>query len=217
MILELPPIIIGVVLAHFLALLSPGPDFLIVVKTGIKNTKTTAIGVAIGIALANAVYIVICIIGIGALLAKSIVIMTVLKISGGLFLSYLAFMSIRAKKKDYEHLIQSAGTAKVQSSTFQKELLTGFLSGILNPKNPIFYLSLFSLILTNEISLSLKIGLGIWMTFIVFAWDAFIIFVLSRNKVREFFSRFAFYIDKFTGLILGIIGVKLVHSAIARN
>jgi len=215
--LELPPIIIAVVFAHLLALLSPGPDFLIVVKSGIKNTKKNAIGVAIGIALANAVYIIICIVGIGALLAKSVVIMTLLKVLGGLFLSYLAFMSMKARKKDYDHLIHSAGTANIQTSTFQKEFLTGFLSGILNPKNPIFYLSLFSLVLTNEISLSLKIGLGIWMTFIVFAWDTFIIFVLSRNTVRELFSKFAFYIDKFTGVVLGLIGAKLIHSAFARN
>lgn len=37
--LELLPIIISVVVAHFFALLSPGPDFIIVVKSGVKTLK----------------------------------------------------------------------------------------------------------------------------------------------------------------------------------
>lgn len=36
------PIIITVVVAHFLALLSPGPDFMLIVKCGIKNETRNA-------------------------------------------------------------------------------------------------------------------------------------------------------------------------------
>jgi len=215
--LELYPIILAVVLAHFLALLSPGPDFLIVVKSGIKNTKNIAIGVAFGIALANAIYIIICIVGVGAIIAKSVIIMILLKVLGGIFLIYLAMMSLKSRKRDYEQLILNATSVKAQGSTFKKEFLIGFLSGILNPKNIIFYLSLFSLVLTNEVSLVVKVALGVWMTFLVFSWDTFIILVLSRNSIRELFSKLAFYIDKIAGVVLGLFGVKLIQSAIVRN
>ena len=59
-----------VALAHFLALLSPGPDFVLVVKSAIRNDRSKAIGVAAGISTANALYIALCLIGVGALLAS---------------------------------------------------------------------------------------------------------------------------------------------------
>ena len=46
-----------VAIAHFLALLSPGPDFVLIVKSSIKHGGKKSIGVAAGIASANAVYI----------------------------------------------------------------------------------------------------------------------------------------------------------------
>jgi threonine/homoserine/homoserine lactone efflux protein len=53
-----------VALAHFLALLSPEPDFLLVVKNDIKNGDRKSTGVVAGIASANALYIALCIIGV---------------------------------------------------------------------------------------------------------------------------------------------------------
>jgi threonine/homoserine/homoserine lactone efflux protein len=217
MILEIYTVIGAAVVAHFLALLSPGPDFFIVVRSGIKNKRRNAIGVAFGIALANAIYIAICIIGIGAIIAKSMTAMVVLKIVGGLFLTYLAYLSFKAEKNDYHHLMQYSKESDISTSSFVKEFVTGFLSGILNPKNIIFYLSLFSLVLTNEVSLFVKVALGVWMTLLVFFWDAFIIFALSRTSVRSVFSRLAYYIDKLAGVILGVFGAKLLESAVSKN
>ncbi|MDX1266801.1 MAG: LysE family transporter [Oceanisphaera sp.] len=205
---------ITVAMAHFLALLSPGPDFLLVVKSAMRNNKQMALGVAVGIATANAVYIALCLVGVGAILASSIVVMTTLKLAGGVFLTYLAISAIRAKKQSYAALNVSVSSAAGHGTTYAREFLTGFASGILNPKNPLFYLSLFTLVLNNEVGLWFKIGLGVWMTLVVFLWDAFIIYALSREGIRRRFNRLAFYIDKVTGSVLGVFGLTLIHSAI---
>lgn len=210
-------LVVTVVVAHLIALLSPGPDFILVVKSGIRNTTKNAIGVAFGIASANAIYIILCLIGVGAILASSIVVMTAIKVLGGLFLTYIAFMALKSKRKDYDFINQSIDRGNPNHSSFLKEFNTGFLSGILNPKNPIFYLSLFSLVLDNNVSIWLKIGLGTWMTCLVFLWDAFIILVLSQEKVKRVFSKIAFYVDKLAGTILGLIGLKLFQSAIVQE
>ncbi len=207
-------IFITVATAHFFALLSPGPDFLLVVKSAVRNKKQLAIGVAVGIATANAVYIILCLIGVGAILASSIIIMTSIKVAGGLFLTYLAISALRAKKADYAFLNDPIDAENRNNTTFFKEFITGFASGLLNPKNPLFYLSLFTLVLNSEVGLWFQIALGVWMTLIVFLWDTFIIFALSRKKVRHTFNRMAFYIDKTTGAILGAFGLTLIHSAV---
>jgi len=91
------------------------------------------------------------------------------------------------------------------------------MSGILNPKNLLFYLSLFTVVLTPEIGFAFKLGLGIWMTVIVFLWDLSVIFLLSTSKVRSKFTKAAYYIDKFTGALLGFIGFAIVKSALTKQ
>lgn len=211
------PLVATVVAAHLIALISPGPDFILVVKSGVRNSAKKALGVAFGIAAANALYIALCLIGVGALLAESIIIMSIIKGLGGIFLTYVAVMALRSKRQDYAFINQTGAQNGPGGSSFLKEFCTGFLSGLLNPKNPIFYLSLFSLVLNSQVSFWLKLGLASWMTFAVFAWDAFIILVLSREKVRRRFSKMAFYVDKIAGTILGLVGLQLVRSAVAHE
>ena len=209
-------IFLTVAVAHFLALLSPGPDFVIVIKSAMKNDSKTAMGVAAGIASANALYIALCLLGVGAILASSVVVLVALKVIGGLFLIYLAVQALRAKKSDYANLSIEAANEEAAHTTFVKEFITGFMSGVLNPKNLLFYLSLFTVVLTSDVSLMFKIGLGIWMTAVVFFWDVAIIYLLSSTKVRQQFTKLSYYIDKFTGAILGLIGFTIVRSALSR-
>jgi len=209
-------IFLTVAIAHFLALLSPGPDFVLVVKSAIRNGPKKSVGVAAGIASANALYITLCLIGVGTLLASSLSIMIALKIVGGLFLIYLAIMALRAKRTDYKNLDTPEFQIHKSQTTFIIEFSTGFMSGILNPKNLLFYLSLFTVVLTKDVNLYFKVGLGIWMTLVVFLWDLSVIYFLSRDKVRRRFSKLAYYIDKFTGAILGLIGFTIVKSALTK-
>ena len=104
----------------------------------------------------------------------------------------------------------------ISKARFSKEFMTGFMSGVLNPKNLLFYLSLFTVVLTTDVSLAFKVALGIWMTLVVFLWDTAIIFFLSSNKVRDKFTRLAYYIDKLTGAILGVVGFSIIKSALSR-
>ncbi|MBB5320303.1 LysE family translocator [Marinobacter oulmenensis] len=205
-----------VAVAHFLALLSPGPDFVLVVKSAIRNDRSKAIGVAAGISTANALYIALCLIGVGTLLASSVPLMIFLKIIGGLFLMFLAIQALRAKRSAYAELSVENDQTQYGNASFIKEFMTGFMSGILNPKNLLFYLSLFTVVLTNDVGLLFKIALGVWMTLVVFLWDAAIIFMLSANKARSRFAKAAYYIDKLTGAILGIVGFTIVKSALTR-
>ncbi|MGO3122565.1 MAG: LysE family translocator [Advenella sp.] len=205
-----------VAIAHFLALLSPGPDFILVVKSAIKNGTKSSIGIAAGIASANALYIALCLLGVGTILAASVPVMIALKISGGLFLIYLAVMAMKAKKSDYSQLAIDDMSAGVTHSSLAKEFFTGFMSGVLNPKNLLFYISLFTLVLTKDVGLIFKVVLGVWMTAVVFIWDVAVIYLLSANKVRNRFSQLAYYIDKCTGVVLGLIGLSIVKSALTK-
>lgn len=52
-------------------------------------------------------------------------------------------------------------------------------SGLSNPKNIIFYLSLFSAVLTPQTGMGLRVGLGLRMTGLILVWNTMIILLLS--------------------------------------
>ena len=102
-------IFFAVALAHFIALISPGPDFLLIIKSTLRNSRRVAFGVVSGIATANALYIVLCLAGAGAILAQSVTLMILIKLFGGIFLLFIAWQALRAKKSDYRFLIAISG------------------------------------------------------------------------------------------------------------
>ena len=73
------------------------------------------------------------------------------------------------------------------------------------------------MVLTGGIGQGMKIGLGIWMTGLVFFWDSMILLVLSQDSVRKVFAGIAFYFDKVAGIVIGALGVKLIFSAIKES
>ena len=56
-----------IALAHFLALLSPGPDFFLVARSSINSGWRLASGACLGIALANGAFIVMAFTGLSVL------------------------------------------------------------------------------------------------------------------------------------------------------
>ncbi|WP_197501132.1 LysE family transporter [Campylobacter curvus] len=96
-------------------------------------------------------------------------------------------------------------------------MCAGVFSGLSNPKSIIFYLSLFSVVLTPNVNPALSVALGAWMSVSEFLWGAAIVMALSGRRVRTAFGKAAFYIDKLAGVLLGLIGLKLLQSALQRQ
>ena len=70
--MEFLSVILTVALVHFLAVLSPGPDFIMVVRNTLIYSRKTGIYSAIGLGLGILVHVTYSLVGIGLLIAKSI-------------------------------------------------------------------------------------------------------------------------------------------------
>lgn len=71
--------------AHFLALLSPGPDFFLIMQTALRMPMRYALSVCAGIAAANGLYLTIAVLGLEAVRNMHLL-MTVLKYLGSGYL-----------------------------------------------------------------------------------------------------------------------------------
>lgn len=208
-------IVVSVALAHFFALISPGADFVLIVRNGIAKPFRRAIGVAIGISAANGVYIALCLAGLGPFIAGSPAILRILKVAGGVYLCWLGVSGLRSKRSG--DLVFSGmpahGDFPATEGVARRETAAGFLSSLLNPKLPLFYFGLFSLALGKGLALAVRLALGAWMVAIVFLWDACILFALTRPRVRNAFLRRVRLVDRATGLVLLVVGMMILFAA----
>ena len=195
--------------AHFLALLSPGPDFFLIVRSAVINGARVASGVCAGIALANGVYIGLAISGV-AVLQEVAGLFAVLKWAGCTYLAWLGwrFLTVRG-----EALTPELGAEHARRGNWWRECRIGFLSGILNPKNSLFYASLFTLGLEHDTALGVQLAYGVWMFAAVLIWDLCIARAAGHPPIVRRFMAHVRKVERITGVVLlgiaaGIVGVR---------
>ncbi len=194
-----------IAVAHFLALLSPGPDFFLVVHSALRLPLRYALAVCAGIACANAAYLVLAVLGLETVKHWRLV-MLMLRYAGAAYLVYIGFLLLLAPMRPLD---ETAATATVDAQSLAKQFTVGLMSGMLNPKNAVFYLSLFTAMVSPKTGLGVRGLYGLWMAFLVLVWDMGIAVAVGNGRVKQLLGRWVFTIEKCAGAALACFGILL--------
>lgn len=187
-----------------LMIISPGPDFAIVVKNSLSYGRMAGIYAAIGIALANLCHITINLLGIGIVIAKSVLLFTVMKVFGASYLIYLGYKGLRAKP-----ILQSETLNVAATMGGRQGFYSGFITSLFNPKSCLFLLSFFSVILSAKTPLTTQIGYGFWIVALVLVWFSFVAWFLTNPVMGQKIEGLKHWLERITGGILVLLGIKL--------
>jgi threonine/homoserine/homoserine lactone efflux protein len=127
-----------VVLATALAV-SPGPDVMFVVASGMRHKTSGAIASALGIAAGSLVHAIAAAVGVSALIAASPAAFDVLRFGGALYLAYLGVQALLAWRRNAGGTISPG---KIVEPTAWAVFQRGLITNVLNPKVIVFYLAL---------------------------------------------------------------------------
>ncbi|MDF3838759.1 LysE family translocator [Cupriavidus basilensis] len=201
--------------AHFLALLSPGPDFFLVVRSALVHGVGRASAVCLGIALGNGVFICLAMAGLAATRTSQGV-FTLLQWGGCLYLAWLGWRLLSASGETVlpEAGSQPARGGRGKGGSYAAQLATGFLSAVLNPKNLLFYASLFSVLAGSRTPFVAQAGYGLWMFAMVFGWDMLVAWGVRLPPVRARFARSVRGVERVTGLVLWGIALVVAVNAL---
>ena len=191
---------------HLLAAASPGPDFVLVSQQTLSNSKRAGLLCSIGIALGLSVHILYSAFGLAAVIANSSSALWLIKLLGGSYLIYLGINGLRAKARSGE------ATTAVANQTALKTIGLGFLCNALNPKAPIYFISLFTIVLSQNTPAEHLLIYGIWMMVLQFAWFSFLTLLLSRPMVTDRFQALGHWIDRVAGGAMLLLGIKVLVS-----
>lgn len=215
---------------HLLAAASPGPDFVLVSQQTLAKGRRTGLICSLGITLGLAVHIIYSVLGLATVIAHSQPLLTAIKWLGGSYLIYLGWQGIQAKPKKPLDLAASENVGIDTSntkSTEQAQLLStkkpsidsdstfailrrGFFCNVFNPKAPVYFVAIFTLVLSPDIPLWQLAIYGVWMMVLQMAWFSTVVMLLSIPVIHRRFQRFEHWIDRVLGTAMIVLGLNLI-------
>lgn len=186
----------AIAVTHFVALLSPGPDFFLILTTLLARNKVAATQVCLGIALGNALILLVVFSSWYLLGKMDILTLKYLKWGGACYLFYLSFLCFRYAHRKIE-MVQPQATVKHFFAL--KQILLGLQSSLLNPKNILFYSSL-TLLVSEKFNVYQKIIISVWMVMVVLIWNLFLLRLLSHERWMVALRRHSKWLYYLSGL-----------------
>lgn len=172
--------LISLAILGVLIVISPGADFVLVLKNSINQGRKAGIWTAIGVSLAICVHIGYSMLGISYLISQNQMLFNVVRYAGSAYLIYLGIKGIISAGNCAE--IEKVTENHIKVSQF---LAQGFLCNVLNPKTMLFFLSIFSQVITPDTSEShTALMYGVYMIVLHGVWFS-IVAVLFTSEVLQ--------------------------------
>ena len=199
-----PPAFLAIALAHFVALLSPGPDFFLLMGFAARHRLRGSAGLCVGIAAGNGLYVLLVILGSSAL-RQFTLLFSAIELLGALYLLWIGW-----------HLVQSRARtlaldyAEPECPSWRRQLLLGLGSAVLNPKSALFYLALMTALLGPNVTLLQQSVSGIWMVTVVLVWDLAVVSFIALPGVQRRLSNNIWKIERAAGVVLMVFGAGIL-------
>ena len=186
-----------------LIMFTPGPDMALVVRNTLVNGRRAGLHTSIGILSGNLIHISYCLLGIGLLISQSIVAFSVLKYAGAAYLIYLGIVSIRAGS-------QTLDTTNVERRRHKNSwFVQGFVNNLLNPKGTLFYLGIFTTVITPDTPVTAMFALIFVMMLVSGSFWLFFVYALDRAVIREFIEQTHRTVNRVFGVVLLLLGLRV--------
>ncbi len=198
-----------VTVVHLLAAASPGPDFALVTRQSLLHGRKAGVWASLGISLGLSIHIIYSTAGLAAVVAHSVNWMILIKVAGGSYLIYLGIKGLRASKHE-EDIVAVADTLSIVSPL--RHVTTGFFCNALNPKAPIYFLSLFTVVLSPDMPLPTLVIYGGWIMLLQMLWFSTLAFFLSNASIRKRLLKYGHWIDRAFGAAMVALGIKVLVS-----
>jgi threonine/homoserine/homoserine lactone efflux protein len=192
-----------------IGVVSPGPSFLLVARTAVAYSRGAAMVSAFGMAVGATILSIAALLGLHALFNQIPAAYIGLKIFGGLYLIYLAVKTWRSATSPLQVGVATSNGGAGRPRHFW--LAAGTM--LSNPKAAIQYGVIFAAMLPRAPSATLVVVLPIAVFAIEATWYLVVALVLSAPSPRGAYLRLKTQIDRTVGVVLSLLGVRLLLSS----
>jgi RhtB (resistance to homoserine/threonine) family protein len=197
----------GVMAVFSFAIVAPGADTAMVMRQSLVHGRRAGILTAFGVGTSLLFHLSYTILGLGLIVSQSLLMFSVIKWAGAAYLAYMGVMALRAPAPT----LPEPGAEPVRAAPMgdARAFGLGFLTNALNPKPILFFLSLFSALVSHQTPAWVKGGYGLVMATCLILWFSAVSCFLTMPRVRGAFTRAGLWINRITGAVFIAFGVRL--------
>ena len=200
-----------VALVHLIALMSPGPDFFFVSQTAASRSRREAMMGVVGISLGIVVWAGVALMGLHLILQKMAWLHQVIMVGGGIYLCWMGWQLLRSARSQNA---QSTPAPEVTVALPKpgRSFIRGFLTNLSNPKAVIYFGSVFSLFVGDDVGAGARWGLFLLIIAETFVWFSLVAVVFALPAMRRGYQRLAKWIDGLAGVLFTGFGLHLIFT-----
>lgn len=201
--MSLASLFLTLALVHLAALVAPGPDFALMLRSSLNQGRAQALQMALGLASAIMVHSLVVVFAF-ALLAKVLPgLLHWLPLVAGCWLLYLAAQCLKSARAPQ-------GAIDTQSAPAGGAWLAGFATNILNPKAYLYFFTLVGGLLPPALSLAAKLGVVALFFSLALAWFGMLGWLLGAPWFRQKMLGWRRGIEGATALVFAAVGVLML-------
>ncbi len=198
--------LVPLVVAWFIALVSPGPDFVVTVRYATTRSRRDGALVGLGVTSAIAVWASMSMFGLVAVLSQVSWLYDSVRLAGALYLAYLGVRALLSSRKAGPEV---HGGTVIEERSVWRVWRVGFLTNIGNPKAAVFFGSLFSALLPKHPDLWLQ-GTALALLLAMAAcWFGVVAVLFSLPAVTRAYQRAKRVVDAVTGCVFVALAGRL--------
>lgn len=201
---------------HWVALMSPGPDFALIIQNTSHYGRKTGLSIAAGLSAGILIHSILSITGISFLIQQHPMLFVAVQCVGGSYLLWLGLNALRSVYQNWpqRHKAQLQASNRLLSN--QKQAFSrGLMTNLLNPKALVFFVSLMSSLVPASMSTPGKVSAVIILWVLALIWFSLLAWLLSTQRLQRKLAFAAIYIDLVCGILFTCIGSFIVWHAIS--
>lgn len=226
------PLVFSILGVHLLAVMSPGPDFILVTKNSLTFSRKAGIYTALGIALGLIVHITYSLTGLGLLLKHNQNLFRIIQIVGGSYLAYIGLSSLyslfkKMRENDKVKSLSSSIAYDYDSETevklkefnhehtisdisIKKAITMGWITNVFNPKAGLFFVSIFTQFFEDKETILTKIIVAFAITIVTFLYFSLVSIGITTQSVKEKYLQLEFIIEFIFSCIILILAASIL-------
>ena len=190
-----------------LGAMSPGPSLAVVLRHTLAGGRRHGLAAALAHALGIGFYALACISGLAYLIIASPGLFQLLQWGGAIYLLWLGGKGLRAKPAAQLEWEEHAGSGNAARD--------GFLVVFLNPKIAVFFIALFSQVISPDSSLPAKLLYAGTAMVIDGAWYVIVAWGFSNPRWLPWLQARSVWLERLFGLILIALALRLLWQTLA--
>jgi threonine efflux protein len=211
--------LLSILVAWLLAIASPGPDLVQILRLG--ALRRNGVACALGIMTGNTLWIVGSMVGLSALIAAVPWVLTVLFLVGGAFLAWMGQGALRgglAERRAGGTVVPTGATTGTATAAGGVSTLgawrLGLLTNLANPKALVFFGAVFAGFVPPDTGWGMRLIVLVLLLVTGVAWFVSVAVMVSVPALSRRLQAAGPWIDIVAGVVFLVLGVVLVGEGL---